>query len=86
MNAVDTFHNQDAEYWTWLDHHERGFVLHLRSTGPMMHTARCMHLYAPTSYKQATKTQKWCSEDRAALEASARAAGLSIQGCQTCKT
>jgi len=91
MSEPVVFHNDDPGYLTWLDLHERGFVLNLRSPGsvhrPMLHTARCPHLYYPPAiYTHTMKRPKACADDRATLERWARDRGDAFDLCATCGT
>ncbi len=81
------FHDEDADYARWLEHHPNGYVVNVKSGSerPMLHTARCMHLYPPEYYDHSTRVPKSCDTDRLSLEAWARDAGHDLEPCSTCK-
>jgi hypothetical protein len=86
MERVALFDEQDAgAYAAWLEHHARGYVLNLNPRRPMLHTARCFHLYPASWYERPTKLPKLCSEDRAELERWALEHGYEVVFCSTCK-
>ena len=80
------FHDEDAAYARWLEHHPHGYVINVRSGNarPMLHTARCMHLYPSEYYDRATRVPKACDTDRQRLETWAREAGHYLVLCTTC--
>jgi len=81
------FHNEDVDYARWLEHNPNGYVINVKSRGsrPMLHTARCWHLYPSDYYDRATGVPKACSVDRQRLETWAREAEHDLVLCTTCK-
>ena len=79
------FLDEDAEYARWLEHHPNGYVINVKSGSarPMLHTARCTHLYPP-NYARATRVPKACDADRRRLEAWARQSGYDAVPCPDC--
>jgi len=89
METPEVFRNDEPGYVSWLERHERGFVLNLWPVGssqvPMLHSARCMHIYYPeVTYTHTVKRPKACSEDRVTLERWAHKQGYSFKLCSSC--
>lgn len=85
---MTTFHNDDKDYARWLEHHGEGYVVHLRPGGqpPMLHTARCHHLYPAEAYAgRATTTPKVCDTDRERLQRWVAQQGYQLALCATCQ-
>ena len=81
------FHDDDGGYKQWIEDHVAGYVLNLRpgARSPMLHSARCGHLYPPT-YGRLTRVPKLCDDDRQVLESWAWKAGHTLAPCASCKT
>ena len=85
---MEKFENQDEPYAKWINDHDSGFVLNLKTSGattPMVHTSRCGHLYPLVMGRRHTGTRsKLCSEDLSSIVAWAKQDGFSIEECSTC--
>lgn len=82
------FQDKDEEYARWLHSHDDGYVVHMRKGNlpPMLHTARCKHLYPAEGYGgRGTITTKACDTDRERIERWVAEQGLQLALCSSCK-
>jgi hypothetical protein len=85
---MQSFRGDDQAYLQWAEAHGNAYVINRvvnRPGSAMVHTAQCMHIYAPNEGYNHTANEKVCSESMDELLDWAKTNQLAVKECSTCK-